>query len=800
MGQEAFYSFDEAFNELQIEREGEIIIQRGQIKFKNSDIEVLKSRQSYTENLQEPVEIIKLENLLEDLEDIEEISPSKNNDNDKESKDLSKDSAEYEEIAELELKNIKNIKNLIHLEDISKEPIIYNKMAKKKSKNFKNWVKELGHLLFGKIKELGHVLLGKKIDDLNSLDILQKSEHYLVESGDAPSEEIVEIAAEESRIQKNNDINNNQIQRELTEKKIDNSRSAPKISPMSSIKEILRYSSNFVLKDRYQIIGFLGEGRFAHAWLAKDTITPCTELVVIKFLKDEFLHDSTKYTLILDEAKYLTKLEDERGVPKFYSSGITEINGKMLPFLITNFIQGGTIDTLSPEDLKLKLKIAIEVCRILSVSHLKKILHNDIKFRHIIFFKDSFNAQQEQVSIIDWNVAKYYHEIQPYKTFSADELKRRLVAREIDNIGIILSKIFPNARKVLTKAEEQAKKELEKIEEKIIFDGQKEEDIKIGDSKFPSSNSDEMQQKLILSKIKNVIRHCWRSSTSQYQTPYAIWHDLVNSTLESGFLKEKEIGLYYEKNYYLSFFVISFIVTLLFSCFISYHNICPYLHSIGFYILLFCSFLFVFTKDKIFSIASYLLPFSIGLTFLEANNFFISFFLHNKEIKYIIIFILALLLIFLVFIVSKSEFCYRKYSIYDYIIFLIPFGIIFTIFFNIIQFLDTYFFFYTIGYLFLTTSAVSLAFRNYMYSNCLKRYCLLFFHGLGVLIVSFHCFRFSSQFLIGLFFSSVIFTVAISIIINSRNDFISLVLNHGRELKEEKIHQWMEKCFFRFYT
>ena len=132
-------------------------------------------------------------------------------------------------------------------------------------------------------------------------------------------------------------------------------------------------------------------------YLAEDT--RLDRKVAIKFLNDEFSHDSEELKRFIQEAKAVSALNHPH-ILTVYEIG--EVDGKN--YIATEWIEGKTLreHLYAKKSLPLGniLKIGSQVCEALAAAHQAGIIHRDIKPENIMIRKDGY------AKVLDFGLAK----------------------------------------------------------------------------------------------------------------------------------------------------------------------------------------------------------------------------------------------------------------------------------------------------------------------------------------------------------------------------------------------------------
>ena len=149
--------------------------------------------------------------------------------------------------------------------------------------------------------------------------------------------------------------------------------------------------------ERYEIIEWLGGGRFGDVYLVRDKLLD--KKFALKMGRGK--GDVDGY---LKEAKIISGLEHPN-IIRFYTADMIE--GRI--FIVTEFIKGKSlrevIEKEAPMDIKTALSIGKDILKGLSYAHKRGIIHRDLKPENIMITKDN------TVKIVDFGISRIGEDI-----------------------------------------------------------------------------------------------------------------------------------------------------------------------------------------------------------------------------------------------------------------------------------------------------------------------------------------------------------------------------------------------------
>lgn len=145
---------------------------------------------------------------------------------------------------------------------------------------------------------------------------------------------------------------------------------------------------------KFEIISYLGGGRFGDVYLAKDTVIK--EKIALKVARSRVLDTSS----FLQEIKVLFTLHHPH-ILRYHSADI--IDGKLV--LITEYVEGQTlrnyIERRCPTSFLMAEQILLPIADSVDYAHSKFVTHRDLKPENIMLTKD------ENVKLMDFGLAKF---------------------------------------------------------------------------------------------------------------------------------------------------------------------------------------------------------------------------------------------------------------------------------------------------------------------------------------------------------------------------------------------------------
>lgn len=138
--------------------------------------------------------------------------------------------------------------------------------------------------------------------------------------------------------------------------------------------------------DRYQIVAPLGVGTSARVYLAADL--QLKRRVAIKVLHESLAEDQAFLKRFRTEARTAAALSHEN-ILSVFDWGEDEIDDRVVPYLVTEYLPGGTLRDLLDRGVRLSpsqaLQVGLEIAGALSHAHDRGLVHRDIKPGNLLF-------------------------------------------------------------------------------------------------------------------------------------------------------------------------------------------------------------------------------------------------------------------------------------------------------------------------------------------------------------------------------------------------------------------------------
>jgi TolB-like protein/Tfp pilus assembly protein PilF len=150
----------------------------------------------------------------------------------------------------------------------------------------------------------------------------------------------------------------------------------------------------------YEVRSRIGAGAMGEVYLAQDT--RLDRKVALKILPEEFAADAGRMRRFVLEAKSASAL-NHPNIITIYEIGEAAISptvGEGVNFIVTEFIEGQTLNARGPLSLTAGLDVASQIASALQAAHTAGIIHRDIKPENVIIRPDGL------VKILDFGIAK----------------------------------------------------------------------------------------------------------------------------------------------------------------------------------------------------------------------------------------------------------------------------------------------------------------------------------------------------------------------------------------------------------
>lgn len=167
--------------------------------------------------------------------------------------------------------------------------------------------------------------------------------------------------------------------------------------------EATRLGSGTVIKNRYRIIRWLGQGGISRVYLVLDEESHAKELA-LKLAHSNLKNDKDTLEQFANETK-AGRLLSHPNLTRVYDSGLDE-NGH--PFIVMEYIEGRTLAQLLAKEKRLApervLHIFQQLCDALAHVHGQKMIHSDLKPGNIILINN--DGDGDFVKILDFGFSK----------------------------------------------------------------------------------------------------------------------------------------------------------------------------------------------------------------------------------------------------------------------------------------------------------------------------------------------------------------------------------------------------------
>ncbi len=156
-----------------------------------------------------------------------------------------------------------------------------------------------------------------------------------------------------------------------------------------------------ILEDRYQLKGFIGNGRMSRVYYALEVATGAPR--VVKFLRPDLTSDERTVIRYLKVAKAASELQHPN-VVRTYSANVTD-NGA--PYVVTQYLNGQSIrDELQKRnrfDPLTALTIFIDLARGLQYAHANKVIHTNLTPSNVYVIQ---KEERSSAMIVDFGAAE----------------------------------------------------------------------------------------------------------------------------------------------------------------------------------------------------------------------------------------------------------------------------------------------------------------------------------------------------------------------------------------------------------
>jgi tRNA A-37 threonylcarbamoyl transferase component Bud32 len=199
--------------------------------------------------------------------------------------------------------------------------------------------------------------------------------------------------------------------------------------------------------DKYEIQEVLGEGGFAHVYLARDTMMRTNR--AMKALKAIFVDDERVVENFINEARNAQKLRSPHIIQVFDVAGF-QYKNKLYPYIIMEAVLGGTLrDRMTPGQplaTRNACYVGRDICDALLEAHQKNMIHQDIKPSNI-FYDDAMVLWK----LGDFGLAKIVQESEIVSdegtaSYMAPE-KKKSNKSDIYSLGLVLREILTGTRR-----------------------------------------------------------------------------------------------------------------------------------------------------------------------------------------------------------------------------------------------------------------------------------------------------------------------------------------------------------------
>jgi serine/threonine protein kinase len=155
---------------------------------------------------------------------------------------------------------------------------------------------------------------------------------------------------------------------------------------------------------QYQILAEIGEGGFAHVYLAEQR-APVRRRVALKILKLGM--DSRQVLARFDAERQALAMMDHPGIAKVFDAGATR-TGR--PYFVMELVEGVPVTRYCDENnlnIPQRLELFAQICGAVQHAHQKGIIHRDIKPSNVLVSAN--DGQPPLARVIDFGIANASH-------------------------------------------------------------------------------------------------------------------------------------------------------------------------------------------------------------------------------------------------------------------------------------------------------------------------------------------------------------------------------------------------------
>jgi tRNA A-37 threonylcarbamoyl transferase component Bud32 len=154
-------------------------------------------------------------------------------------------------------------------------------------------------------------------------------------------------------------------------------------------KVVWPFYENAIIAGQYQIVKEVGEGGFARVYRVRRP--QFQEETALKALKPEYIMNSVMVDNFIQEAKTMKQLTEEHIISINYVGIEKNENSEEFPYIIMEYISGGTLQSKLQEEKTLGLMESVflinDICSALRYAHQKNMAHFDVKPSNIFCYK-----------------------------------------------------------------------------------------------------------------------------------------------------------------------------------------------------------------------------------------------------------------------------------------------------------------------------------------------------------------------------------------------------------------------------